>query len=111
MEGVNILSQQNIYNTYLPEWCIAAGLILTLISAVLVIVSIVNESWVGFAFAFIGIIAGIVIGSCGGSYNKASINYVEYKVTIDDDVSMNEFYEHYEVLDQEGKIFIVREKK
>ena len=32
-----------------------------------------------------------------------------YKVTISDDVSMSEFLERYEIIDQDGKIFIVRE--
>lgn len=34
----------------------------------------------------------------------------QYKVTIDDSVSMNEFMDNYEILDQEGKIYTVREK-
>lgn len=33
----------------------------------------------------------------------------QYKVTISDEVSMNEFLERYEIVDQDGKIFIVRE--
>lgn len=32
-----------------------------------------------------------------------------YKVTISDEVSMNEFLERYEIIDQYGKIFTVRE--
>lgn len=32
-----------------------------------------------------------------------------YKVLISDEVSMNEFLEQYEIIDQEGKIFTVRE--
>ena len=34
----------------------------------------------------------------------------EYKVTIDDSVSMNEFMDKYEIINQEGKIYTVREK-
>ena len=33
-----------------------------------------------------------------------------YKVTIDESVSMVEFYERYEILDQEGLIFTITEK-
>lgn len=32
-----------------------------------------------------------------------------YKVTISDEVSMNEFLERYEIVDQDGRIYIVRE--
>lgn len=41
---------------------------------------------------------------------KPLAHETQYKVTIDDSVTMTEFYEHYEVIDQEGKIFTVREK-
>lgn len=34
-----------------------------------------------------------------------------YKVIISDKVSMNEFYERYEVIDQEGKIYTVEERE
>jgi hypothetical protein len=33
-----------------------------------------------------------------------------YKVTISDEVSMNDFLERYEILEQEGKIYTVRER-
>lgn len=35
----------------------------------------------------------------------------EYKVTIDDTVSLNEFNEKYEITDQEGKIYTIRFKE
>lgn len=34
-----------------------------------------------------------------------------YQVTIDDSVSFNELYNNYEILDQEGQIYEIREKK
>ena len=34
----------------------------------------------------------------------------EYKVTISDDVSMNEFMEKYKIIDQDGKIYTIRER-
>ena len=33
------------------------------------------------------------------------------KVTINDSVSMNEFLDKYEILDQEGKIYTVKERE
>ena len=35
----------------------------------------------------------------------------EYEVIIDSSVSMLDFYEKYEVVDQRGKVFIVRDRK
>ena len=34
----------------------------------------------------------------------------QYKVTISDEVNFNEFTEQYEIIDQEGKIYTVRER-
>lgn len=34
-----------------------------------------------------------------------------YQVTIDDSVSFNELYENYEIIDREGKIYEIRERK
>lgn len=34
----------------------------------------------------------------------------EYKVTISDEVSLNEFYDKYEIVDQEGKIYTIKER-
>lgn len=34
----------------------------------------------------------------------------EYKVIISDEVSLNEFYDKYEIVDQEGKIYTIKER-
>ena len=58
-----------------------------------------------------GLIGGAIIGGMGGWLLAEPTEYeTEYKVTIDDAVSMNEFLERYEIIDQEGKIYTVREK-
>lgn len=36
--------------------------------------------------------------------------YVKYEVILDDSVSMNEFMEKYEVLEQRDKIYVIKEK-
>ena len=66
--------------------------------------------WVMFLVIFIvgGSISGCLIGMNTGE----PIAYeTHYKVTIDDSVSMNEFLDKYEILDQEGKIYTVKEKE
>ena len=92
------------------------------------------ESWT-FIVAFvativIGIIAGILCRDISGGFIFAIMTFVicvlifgvfkvgsyetgkyEYKVVIDDSVSMNEFLDKYEILDQEGKIYTVKEKE
>ena len=60
----------------------------------------------------IGIISGAFVGVMFGGLFQTPTSYeTHYKVTIDDSVSMNEFLDKYEILDQEGKIYTVKEKE
>ena len=34
----------------------------------------------------------------------------QYEVTIDDNISMKEFNEHYEIIEQRGEIYVINEK-
>ena len=111
MTGVEILSSEAIYNTILPKWCLAVGFLAVILFGALISASVAYEK--GWAcilciVCFIGS-AGLMIFS--GIENKTNISHIEYKVTIDDSVSMNEFLDKYEILDQEGKIYTVKEKK
>lgn len=111
MNGVTELSSETIYNTILPEWCIGVGLGCGFIFVMLMIVSIVNERGIGVILSIIAIIASIVVAGMGDVTNTNSVHHIEYKVTIDDSVSMNEFLDKYEILDQEGKIYTVKERE
>ena len=58
-----------------------------------------------------GLLCGILPGiMCGEVFQNPTDYETQYKITIDDSVSMNEFNEKYEIIDQEGKIYTVREK-
>ena len=55
-------------------------------------------------------VLGAIVGLMYGYDNSIPTEYAnQYKVTISDEVSMNEFLEKYEIINQEGKIFTVRE--
>lgn len=63
------------------------------------------------AMVIVGIIFSVVIGVLVGFLDGAPTEYeTQYKVTISDGVPMNEFLERYEIVDQEGKIYTVRER-
>lgn len=59
-----------------------------------------------FVFLFIASIAISYI-----SYRQTAFEAPEYKVTISDDVSFNEFNKKYEVVEQEGEIYTIRERR
>lgn len=97
-----------------------------------------SSFWIGVAIAFIlslvagfifacqeaDIFAGLLMFGCmligvgsllGIILGKEFVDPTEYethyKVTVDESVSMTEFNEKYEVLEQEDKIYIVRERE
>lgn len=117
MNGVEILSSETIYEVEAFFWLIpvfaGTGLLISLICCIV--------SWIdlGFDSDHIGaILASVAIGAylgLGGAimseHETDIVDHIEYKVTIDDSVSMNEFLDKYEILDQEGKIYTVRERE
>lgn len=56
----------------------------------------------------LGCAFGYIIGMSTG---KPTDFETHYKVLISDEVSMNEFYNKYEIIEQDGKIFEIKEKK
>ena len=65
-----------------------------------------------FSFCFIGIFIGTMFGYLSGeSLGRPTKYATEYKVIISDEVSMNEFNKKYEIINQEGRIFTVRERE
>ena len=58
-----------------------------------------------FAIILIPTIIGIAL-MC-----DTSIYPVQYEITLSDDVNYNEFVKQYEVIEQRGKILVVKERK
>jgi hypothetical protein len=111
MAGVEILASEPIYNAALPDFVVFLGLFCMLTCGVLAILFYCDfEPMAGTICAIIAIMGAITFfyGMFGGSTN---VDYIEYKVTIDDSVSMNDFLDKYEILDQEGKIYTVKERE
>ena len=115
MNGIEILSQSEVvtelaYNTT-AFWTVFS--IDVIVTAIICACIWANE---GFSVDIIKIVCiGVLIGSfVGGAIGigcATPTSYAtEYKVTISDEVSMNEFLEKYEIIEQEGKIFTIEEK-
>ena len=117
MTGVEILSQTDIYKTEGYPWIIGIFLCVGLLAGV--IGAIVEAQSFGFSditfpIVLIGFLLGLAIGLTGFAltlHESDTADYTEYKVIIDDSVSMNEFLDKYEILDQEGKIYTVKERE
>ena len=109
MEGVEILSVGNIGVNPVFNWtaAIIGGILVGLVTA---FVMGWKENSVG-AFFFGLIFSALFFGAlCGIGIEKYADTVPTYKVTISDTVSLNEFYDRYEILEQDGKIFTIMER-
>ena len=118
MSGIEILAFEEVACAW-ESWnwtsfWIAVGIIFV-ISVIAGFIFACQEASIGAGLLMSGVIF-IVVGSIIGVVSgKKIVNPIEYetyyKVTIDESVSMIEFNEKYEVLEQEGKIYTVRERE
>ena len=111
MNGVEILSSETIYNTVLPEYWLGIGLGCALLFVFAMSLCFANDHIILGFICIVLALGSVIVGGLGGTYSKTDIRHIEYKVTIDDSVSMNEFLDKYEILDQEGKIYTVKERE
>ena len=100
MNGVEILSSETIYNTILPEYWLGIGLGCGFIFIFVMAFCFANDHIVLGLICIALALGSAIVGGLGGTYSKTDISHIEYKVTIDDSVSMNEFLDKYEILDQ-----------
>lgn len=116
MTGVEILTSSEVAVEWAFNWTlfwIVGGIILVIFTIVGIWFWANDDyDWGIIPILFIvGMVFGILFGCMVGNGIGKPIEYTtEYKVTISDEVSMTEFYEHYKVISQDGKIFTVREK-
>lgn len=118
LEGIEILSQSEVGINYEPMWGLSGiiGGISLLIFLVLGIIYWIRDSVFGdfIAFAVIGLMSGAVVFGIFCTitdYLNYTDTQTQYKVTISNEVSLNEFNEHYEIIKQEGKIYTIVEKE
>lgn len=114
MTGVEILATQEIIISYTFNWemYLTIVLISTVISTALFgMMAFELCGFWSFLNAFIcSIIVSGFIGLFPALFTLPDEYETHYKVTISDEVSMNDFLERYEIIDQEGKIYTVRER-
>lgn len=109
MEGIEILSIGSIGINQVFNWnaAIAGGLVLGFLCSLYGFFN-TDSPLVGIAvFVIMGLFFGFILGI---SVEKYADTVPTYKVTVNDTISINEFYERYEVLEQDGKIFTIKEK-
>ena len=117
MNGVNVLNVETIYEVGYSWWLIPA---LAAVGFVLGIINAIATWWdTGFdgaelahvfeltiACGFVGFMGAIIF-----EHETDVVDHIEYQVTVSDDVNFTEFMSKYEVVDQEGFIYTVKERE
>ena len=112
MEGVTIL---NTIEVMASTWGFSIiGLIIAILTLFILIGTIFsitrNEGLEACLLSLIVVVGIFVSLMCFNTANEY-FDYYKYQVVIDDSVLLTEFMEKYEILDQEGLIYTVKEKE
>ena len=115
MNGIEILNQYEVVATTAWSWSVfwISWIIVMIIFIIVgVIVGIIQKDLIGNCV--FGCVMGCIFGGLIGVpfASQAEKTYTtEYQVIISDEVSLTDFYNTYDIIEQEGKIFKIREKK
>jgi cytochrome bd-type quinol oxidase subunit 2 len=113
MIGVEILAMEEVVTKTSYNWtafAICFIIVFVIFSIPGIIVSF-NEKEKNYFFAIFFTILGAIFSFILGAAMGIPSEYTtQYKVTISDEVQLNEFNERYEIIEQEGKIYTVRER-
>ena len=116
MNGVEILASSQVLIDVAFNWS-AFWIVFSIFTVVslflgLILFSIKNDWVVIIILVIVGMVLGCIWGGIAGVEYATPAEYeTRHKVIISDEVQMNSFLEKYEVLDQEGKIYTVRERQ
>ena len=109
LEGITILNEftANIFNW---DVSIIVFFVTALIGSIaFFIIAAVSEEDAWLSGIIISVLIGLIIGAGCGSCFFAN-EETQYQVTISEEVSMTEFNERYEIVEQNGQIFTIKEK-
>lgn len=112
MEGINILSLEIVmkaapWTTYLGYGCVILLIIGILATATGLVCNTEGIGLTGLLLIALSFVLSIISATCNSIFQVP--DYTQYEVTIDDSVSMNEFTSKYEILEQRGQIYVIKE--
>ena len=102
IDGVTVL---NIIKGGIDEGCLLAAFISLLLLIISILMTLEDDRFEGM---IIGSIIGFISFTCLAIFCPRPI---EYEVTVDETVSLAEFTENYEIVEQRGDIYIIKLKE
>ena len=114
MPGVEILNTTIHYKEVLPTWTLIVIIAIIVIPAVASLIGEIQDKDLLSTIGRISLMFGLCVALLMGTKIRQTTNqidYIEHEVLVDDSVSLTEFNENYEIVNQKGKIYVVREKE
>ena len=102
IDGVTVL---NIIEGGIDEGCLIAAFISLLLLIISILMTLEDDRFEGL---IVGSVIGFISFTCLAIFCPRPI---EYEVTIDETVSLAEFTENYEIVEQRGDIYIIKLKE
>jgi Na+/citrate or Na+/malate symporter len=114
MNGVEILASSEVVVEANFNWTNFVGFFVGIVlvaSMFGILLSLYCKDWsILVACMFVGVLCGAMFGMVVGVATEIPVTYaIQHKVVISDEVQVNDFLEKYEIVNQEGKIYTVRE--
>ncbi len=120
MNGIKVLSETTEiikvgeywgFNSNIGSWIGVVVLALLLTGIIFFIYKAIDEDeGMFFLFALVTFLIGIIIIFAVFRHDEMQ-DRTTYKIIAEDTVTLNDFFNHYELLGQEGSIYIVAEKE
>lgn len=114
MTGVSILAMEEVAIDFAFNWTwFLTMTIVTMVISIILTINLAKDCGYKTAIHFLVfcLIVSCIAGFAFGKIFEKPIEYENiYKVTVTDEVSMAKFMDKYEVIEQEGKIYTVRER-
>lgn len=113
--GVEILAMEEIVVDNAFNW-VAFAIVFCSIVAVFVLVGIImSMKYDDWKQLLVGVVVGTIMGASFGAATGAALGIpteyeTQYKVIITDEVSMDDFFFKYELIEQDGRIYTVTER-
>lgn len=111
IDGVRVLAQEAIME--MPNWAVWVNIISISIVAILFILNmVVKNTEICFKIAFCILLLALVFDLVGltGIFNTPTPRNT-YKCIFDEDVSIQEIYDNYNIVGRDGEIWILEDKE
>lgn len=111
MAGVDILTKTEIFT--MPTWWTIAMIVTVVVAGIAIPIAITEslDDCVSVICAFVSIVCLIVLVCLVFGGHRVSTGRYRYQAVISDEVTLNDIYERYEIVKQDGRLWTLEDKE